>query len=113
MIGTDIEEIRRIERIGRDKPNLLRRLFFPEEWAHALTKPNPWQTLTGIWCAKEAVWKACSNRAKFGVRDVCIRHRPSGRPEVWIAGLDWSEGIEVSISHTAKYAVAVALGLTA
>lgn len=109
MIGTDIEEIRRIERIGRNKPNLLRRLFYPEEWAYALTKANPWQTLTGIWCAKEAVWKACSGMGDVSVRDICILHLPSGKPEVRIEPGKSMPGIAVSISHTAQHATAVAL----
>lgn len=113
MIGTDIEEIRRIERIGRNKQNLLRRIFYPEEWAYAVTKPNPWQTLTGIWCAKEAVWKACSGNGNFEIRDVCIAHRPSGKPEVRIEGMDPLIGVAVSISHTMTYAVAVAMVLPA
>jgi holo-[acyl-carrier-protein] synthase len=109
MIGTDIEEVRRIERIGRNKPNLLRRLYYPEEWAYALTKANPWQTLTGIWCAKEAVWKACSGIADVGMQDICIQHLPSGKPVVRITVLTPMPPIELSISHTLQYAVAVAI----
>lgn len=104
--GTDIESINRLNRLFISKPKSLKKFFFDSEWDYALSKRNPAQTLTGIWCAKEAVVKALSNVALLNLRDVHIMHLDSGAP--FVCGL-LGYHISISISHTAQYATATAI----
>ena len=112
MIGIDIESITRIEYLLRNKPNIIKKFFSTYEWEYAKKKAKMSQTLTGIWCAKEAVVKAYSNIQPILITDVKLKHYSSGKPYVFsiynkklISTLE----ITLSISHTKDYAAAVAL----
>lgn len=106
LIGIDIEGIKRFERLLAHKPQLLKKLFSDAEYGHALKQTNPAQTLTGIWCAKEAVVKALSQVALLDLRAVQIMHLDSGAP--FVRGL-LGHHISISIAHTAQYATATAI----
>lgn len=110
MIGVDIESISRFERLFQNKKGLLERMFNSYEWDYALKKANPSQTLTGIWCAKEAVLKALYPHEALFIKDITIRHKRTGEPfvEVNSKGVD-STSIHISISHAKDYATAVAI----
>jgi len=110
MIGIDIENISRIKNLYINKRRLLENMFNKSEWEYAVTKANPSQTLTGIWCAKEAVLKAVYPSSQLFIKDITIRHRDTGVPYVIIDGQEIaSERIKVSISHAKDYATAVAI----
>lgn len=94
-LGVDVEAVARFASIDS-------RLFTEAELDHAAGRP---ESLAGIWCAKESVVKAIGRWESLSVRDVEISY-VGERPEVHIPGFD----IEVSISHTVDYAVAVAMG---
>jgi len=112
MVGIDIESISRIEYLLKNKPNIIRKFFSKYEWDYAEGKANISQTLTGIWCAKEAVVKAYSKIKPILITDVKLKHYFSGEPYVFsitnkkiISTLK----ISISISHTKDYATAVAI----
>src|SRR5690554_7554497 len=110
MVGIDIESIARFQNLFAKKKGLLKRMFNESEWDYTLTKPNPSQTLTGIWCAKEAVLKAVYPSSQLFIKDITIKHRDTGVPYVIIDGQEVaSERIKVSISHAKDYATAVAI----
>ncbi len=74
-------------------------VFTLHELSYAQLQDNPLQTLTGIFCIKEAVKKCSRENLKF--LDVEISHGMSGAPMVF--------GYIVSVSHSGNYAIAVAM----
>lgn len=112
MVGIDIESITRIEHLLRNKPNIIKKFFSAYEWQYAKKKVNMSQTLTGIWCAKEAVVKAYSSIQPILITDVKIKHYTNGEPyvfSVYNKKLISTFEISLSISHTKDYATAVAI----
>jgi len=110
MVGIDIESIARFQSLFTKKKGLLKRMFNESEWNYALTKPNPSQTLTGIWCAKEAVLKAVYPSFQLFIKDITIKHKDTGAPYVILNCNEVaSERIKISISHAKDYATAVAI----
>ncbi len=112
MVGIDIESISRIEHLLSDKPNIIKKFFSPYEWQYALKKANVSQTLTGIWCAKEAVVKAYSKIKPILIMDVKLKHYKSGDPYVFSIcnkKITSTLKISISISNTKDYATAVAV----
>lgn len=86
-------------------------MFSKYEWNYAQRKHTA-QTLTGLWCAKEAVVKAIHLHEHFvQITDVCISHHPNGAPYIKeIKNKDiTSYHLSVSISHTKNYATAVCI----
>jgi holo-[acyl-carrier protein] synthase len=110
MIGIDIEDISRFKNLFINKNKLLKKMFNESEWNYALAKANPPQTLTGIWCAKEAVLKALYPDYKVFIKDITIKHKDTGEP---FTVLNFNEvkttSIKISISHSKDYATAVAI----
>lgn len=112
LVGTDIEEVVRIRRILDRKPRLLSGLFFAQEIKAAEKAPHIDQTLTGYWCAKEAVVKAFGPVLGLDIREVEIFKDSSGYPKVRVHNqkIDLlSFSLSISISHTKNYATATAL----
>lgn len=93
-VGVDIESVHRFESVSD-------RLFTASEREHAGDRLD---SRAGIWCAKEAVVKAVSKWRQLSLREVEIVYS-GDRPTAIVAGFD----IDVSISHTPEYAVAVAV----
>ncbi|MDC0298116.1 holo-ACP synthase [Akkermansiaceae bacterium] len=111
MIGIDIESIERIESLYEKKPNIIKRFFSEYELQYAEKKAKTCQTLTGIWCAKEAVVKAYSNVKPILVTDVKVKHDCNGKPYVSSISnrrIMSKLKISISISHSKDYATAVA-----
>ena len=111
MVGIDIEDISRFERLYIRKPSLLKSLFSSYEWEYSLIKPKPYQTLAGIWCAKEAVVKAFSTIIELSIRNVNIIHLENGSPQANIIGSKYNSTlkIDISISHSNQQATAIAI----
>ncbi|MGY6522250.1 MAG: holo-ACP synthase [Mongoliitalea sp.] len=112
FVGNDIEEVARFGSLLNRKNHLLERIFFEQEFHYAIKKKNPDQTLTGIWCAKEAVKKAFAPILALEVTQIEIIKNPKGYPEAIIhhpaiGGLSFH--LSVSISHTKNLATATAL----
>jgi holo-[acyl-carrier protein] synthase len=108
-VGTDIESVNRIRRIWDRKPSLLRNLFFASELNYAATKSKPWETLTGIWCAKESVLKSLSAQVDINIKEVEISKKNPKDFEVIIHNQEVKAGqfsYFISISHSKEYATA-------
>src|SRR6266481_966150 len=79
-IGVDIVEI---DRITKQMHNLrfLERVYSPQEVAYCRARKNSAQHFAVRFAAKEAVWKAVGE-PKLSHRDIQVRNRPNGKPEV-------------------------------
>jgi holo-[acyl-carrier protein] synthase len=107
-IGFDIEEIKRFSKYVKDK-KYIERVFSKEEALYCLSKKNAPQHLAARFAAKEAIWKALSSKnKKLIIADVSIQNSKDGKPQVYIKN-KINKKIEVSLSHTDKYAAAVAI----
>lgn len=108
-VGTDIESIARFRKLWISKPSILSRLFYKSEFDYASKKEKPWETLAGIWCAKESVVKSLSSVYSLKVKEVEIG-KPS--PEKFQVHLSVPELavreilLWISISHSKEYATA-------
>ena len=109
MIGIDILEVKRIEKLIQDKENA-KKLFFSEELDYAFSNHTPAIHLTGFFCVKESVVKALGGGF---IRDVKVLHYENGKPYVELFGktkeLLGERRVEISISHTQEYATAICL----
>lgn len=88
-IGTDIVDIRRIERtIARFGERFLGRIFTAKERARAERKANRVETYAKRFAAKEACAKALGTGLSRGVfwRDMGVVNLPSGKPTMKLTG---------------------------
>ena len=108
-LGLDIVEIHRIEALARRNPRFLKRIFSPEEIAYCGGKRNRWQHFAVRFAAKEAVWKALGNGA-LALKDISVSKGADGKPGVVLRGRP-ARDIQLSLSHSDRYAAAVALRL--
>ncbi len=106
-LGIDIVEIKRIARLAKRNARFLARVFSPEEIRYCRDKKKKWQHFAVRFAAKEAVWKALG-RPGLNLRDISIARAASGRPGIMLEGRP-SPHIQISLTHTEDYAVAVAL----
>jgi holo-[acyl-carrier protein] synthase len=113
VIGIDVLEIERLERALARRPNLLSRLFTPEEREYADAHARPAVHLAARFCAKEAVAKALALEA-WAFRDVEVVATESA-PEVRLTGAAARRAAElgvqprISLTHTRETAAAVAI----
>jgi holo-[acyl-carrier protein] synthase len=108
MIGIDIQEVKTFNKYLKDS-KIVKRIFFQEEIDYSFSKKNVTQHLAARFAAKEAIWKALSGKnKKIAITDIKIINNKYGKPEVFIANKK-AKKIELSMSHTSKYAIAVAL----
>jgi holo-[acyl-carrier protein] synthase len=88
-IGTDLCDIRRIERtIARHGDRFVDRIFTPVERRLAEQRANPAATYAKRFAAKEACAKALGTGFREGVffRDLGVINLPSGRPTMELTG---------------------------
>lgn len=114
MIGIDIIEIDRIKTALERTKSFYRKAFTQYEREYYEKNGRKIQTLAGFFCAKEAAVKALQTGFNgIGLQDLEIRHTPSGSPYLVFLGkakeLLKDRTVEVSISHSQNYAVAVCL----
>jgi len=110
MIGLDIVEIERIERLARRNARFLPRVFTDQEIRYCRSKKNRWQHFAARFAAKEAVWKALGQEG-IALKDISVRRDAAGKPGVLLRGR-LNRSIQLSLSHSDHYAVAVALCLS-
>lgn len=107
MVGIDILEVKRVEKLIEDQENA-KKLFFSEELDYAFSQYYPAMHLTGFFCVKESVVKALGGGF---VREVKVLHTENGKPYVELFGkakeLLGDRRVEISISHVKEYATAV------
>ncbi len=88
-IGSDITDIRRIERvIGRHGERFLERIFTAKERERAECRRNRIESYAKRFAAKEACAKALGTGMRGGVwwRDMGVVNLPSGRPTIQLTG---------------------------
>ena len=117
-IGTDIVEIGRIRlAIERWGERFLKRVYTGDELRVYGSRMH---TLAASFASKEAVMKLLGTGAR-GVawREIETLYHPSGKPLIKLNGRAKAEAdrlgikeIDVSMSHTRKYATATAIGTT-
>ena len=118
MVGIDILET---ERITLDDA-FINKIANPSEVEYikkSCCESLQRQRLTALFCVKEAVMKALEMGQNSGVvfKDILLKHKDSGKPYVELYGKALEKynssfagkKIEVSISHTEKYATAIAV----
>ena len=120
MLGTDIIEVDRIEKLIKEKnEKFLNRIYTQKEIDYCESKgPSKYQHYAGRFAAKEAVFKILSTHLSkiekpLIFKDIEILNRKDGSPYVninhtMIASIS---DLNVSISHIKKYATAVAINV--
>jgi holo-[acyl-carrier protein] synthase len=121
-LGTDIVEVRRIERmIERHGEAFLQRIFTPAEIGYCQQRRFASEPFAGRWAAKEAVMKVLGTGFIQGThfQEIEILSEESGRPRVLLHGstaaLAKQLGIDqilVTMSHSREYATATAIGIS-
>jgi holo-[acyl-carrier protein] synthase len=115
LIGIDIIEIERIraatEQLGA---RFLRRVYTTQELSLYASSPS---SLAAHFAAKESVMKALGGEL-FNWREIEVLSLSSGQPVVNLSGQARKRAkelglasLEVSLSHTKEYAIAVAIGI--
>lgn len=107
-LGTDIVEVKRIERFAQ-KPGALERIFTPQEIAYCCARKNMYQHLAVRFAAKEAVYKALPFDG-VAFKNIQVTNLENGRPEVLVAD-ERCRGLSIllTLSHTEAYATATAV----
>lgn len=102
-VGVDVEAVARFETVGRG-------LFTARELSETEANARPAESRAGRWCAKEAVVKAVSGAVLLSPREVEVVADHTGRPRVRLPerARDYVLDVDVSISHSAGFAIAVA-----
>lgn len=112
MIGIDIIDIKRIKKLIKNK-KFVKRIYSKEEIKYCESKKNKEQHYAARFAAKEAVWKALAGEYNIPLKNIVIKNIHNGKPEVIFKDKKIRKlKIEVSLSHTKEYAVAVAICVT-
>lgn len=110
-IGTDIEQISRVETAMARTPRLAMRLFSAAERAYCDGKARPAQHYTARFCAKEAFAKALGEPLAW--HEVEVIRDEDGPPTFRITGhaaaLLACRPVRLSLSHAGDYAIAMVL----
>ena len=116
-IGNDIIEIERIEK-AISKEDFKNKIYSQRELENIQKRGNRTETYAGIFSAKEAISKAIGTGVReFSLTDLEILNDDLGKPYVVVSEkLDKIlktkkeyYQIEISISHSKKYATAMAI----
>lgn len=112
MIGIDVVDIARLRAVLARSPGLSDRLFTRAELDHHAGRADPAPGLAGTLAAKEAVIKALRlGPLPAWARRIEIVRDASGAPSARVRGSD-APGLDISITHDAGVAVAVAVAIT-
>jgi len=113
QIGIDIQDTERVASLSREH---LERLFTKREFEYFEQKNWSSDTITGLFCAKEAFFKAIGTGLMLSrIREIEVLHNMKGGPYYKLSPAIIKENnlstakIRLSISHTKNTAVAVCL----
>jgi holo-[acyl-carrier protein] synthase len=117
-LGCDLVEVQRIRDVlARHGEHFLNRVFTAEERAYCMSRAEPHQHLAARWAAKEAIAKTFTTGigAELSWQSMSIYHGERAEPRVRLdaqatalLALVGGTHIQVSLSHTATTAMAVA-----
>lgn len=104
MIGIDIVEVKRIEKVIKEHANFLQKVFNEDEIERISKRKNPYERIAGMYAAKEAVSKAMTTGiGKISFHDIKIKYiKDTPYAEVF------DQKFYLSISHERNYAIAIA-----
>jgi fatty acid synthase subunit beta len=119
-VGVDVELT---NAVNIENSTFIERNFTTAEIEYCQTRPDPQASFTGRWSAKEAVFKAISSYgnipsdgAAAPLNEIEIKSNEVGAPVVVLTGKALNaastagiKNVNVSISHSGAYSVAVAL----
>lgn len=113
-LGTDIVEVKRIEKAINKTSGFVTKVFTSKEIEYCESKPNKYERYAGRFCAKEAVSKALGTGVRdFKLCDIEINNDSLGKPEVILHGTLESKRnnieIHLTISHCKEYGTATAI----
>lgn len=108
-LGVDIVEVRRVGRLVKNA-RFVERVFTDREVAYCRDKKNAAQHFAVRFAAKEAVYKALGEPG-VAHKEISVKNDSSGKPHVELAKRlkKFEPHVSLTLSHTADYAVAVAL----
>ena len=110
-IGTDIEQISRIEQIMARTPRFAERMFTPAERAYCEARAHPAQHYAARFCAKEAFAKALGKPLAW--QQVEVLRGETGPPTIHAHGeaaaILAGRTVRLTLSHAGDYAVAFVL----
>ena len=101
-IGTDIEKASRF----RTKNKTFLKKFLSERELRSIRNRNAGH-IAGIFCAKEAVIKACSEIERLHFEHIEVLHNKNGSPYIMLKGCKKlaSKNIKISISPSKDYGI--------
>lgn len=113
-LGVDLIEIDRVERVVRQYgERFLSRIFTPAEIAYCQSKANPFPHYAARFAAKEAFSKAWGSGIGEDLtwHDIEVTREFSGKPSIQLSkriNTHYPDlKVQISISHTHQFAVAV------
>ncbi|MEA3329276.1 MAG: 4'-phosphopantetheinyl transferase superfamily protein [Nanoarchaeota archaeon] len=103
-IGIDIEKTKRFN-LPKDDV-FLKENFTENEIIYAFNNSNPSLSLCGFFCAKEALIKTLNSQI-IKLNEIEIIHIKGGKPKIILLDKQLQFDLELSISHSEDYALAV------
>jgi len=118
-VGTDLVDVARVRAALGRQEGLKERLFTEAEWAYAHRHRDPMPHLAARFAAKEAVMKALGRGMDaMSFHEIGVVRDADGRPSVELSGRAARvaadagvAGWQVSLTHTAELAQAVAVAV--
>ena len=111
-VGIDIEQNERFKHVSK---KFLERAFTPAEIEYASKFKNSYENFCSLWCVKEAVVKAFSNR-QLCFQNIEVSSTKEGRPIIVLNETIKSElkkagakEIKISLSHSKEYSTAICI----
>lgn len=109
--GIDIVELNRFKK-SLNKRGFIERVFAPEEIHYCVEKKRKEVHFAARWAAKEAFIKATQNK-NLRHKDIWVTNSNNGNPKIYLSSrgkkLVKNGKAIISLSHSAKYAVAVVI----
>lgn len=111
LLGTDLEQISRLQQAMARTPGFGKRVFSKAERAYCERQGRPAQHYAVRFCAKEAVAKALEMPVHWS--EIEVTRAPQGAPRVRVSGATAKKlghrTVRVSLAHAGDYATATAL----
>ncbi len=117
-VGTDIIEVKRIEKLIEKSSRFRDRVFTQRETEYCERKKNRAYSYAARFAAKEAFFKALGTGWRGGVafKDVEVINKPSGKPELVLYGKSKEfvqrnhiKNMQISLSHVSEFAQSVVI----
>jgi holo-[acyl-carrier protein] synthase len=117
-MGVDIIDVARIKKIVEKGNGFIEKVFTETEIKYCRDKYRPAIHYAGRFAAKEALLKALGTglRGTMAWTDISVENNELGKPSITLAGKTLEnfkknnlQSLQLSISHTREYAVAVVI----